>query len=95
MRTKYPRPDTPFDHPRSRNTQNAQDTKNALYDLLENIESGGAFATYGVFFEAPLPDLVLKGYGPIPLAQRDADALCKERTEDNKGKDCIRPGVLN
>ena len=60
--------------------------KKALSDLL--IESAGSFPTSGVYSEAPLPDLVLEGFGPIPLplAERDADALCKKPTKGDEGK---------
>ncbi len=65
--------------------------KTALCDLLDGIESGGSCATSGVFSQAPLPDLSLKGYGPIPLplAQRDADAICKEQAGSDEGKGCM------
>ena len=67
--------------------KNAHDIKTALCNLLDDFKSGGSFATSGVCSEAPLPDLSLQGFGPIPLplAERDADAICKERTEGDKG----------
>lgn len=71
--------------------KNTPDIKTAICNLLNHFESGGSFATSGVCPEAPLPDLSLEGYGPIPLplAPRDADAICQERTEGEKGKDCM------
>ena len=91
MRTKHARADVPFKDLTTRNTKDAHDTKTAPSNLLDSIESGGSFATSGVFSLAPLPDLSLHGFGPIPLplAQRDGDAICKERTEDDEGKGCV------
>lgn len=91
-RKRQARADVPFKDLKARNTQNARDIKKALHNLLENIESGGSFATSGVYSEAPLPDLVFEGFGsiPLPLVERDADALCKERTEDGKGRGLMK-----
>ena len=94
MRTKQcreTRTDAVLNDSRPRDSKNAQDIKSALCNLLEGVESGGSFATFGVCPEAPLPDLSLHGFGPIPLplAQRDADAICKEPTEDDKGSGYI------
>lgn len=75
----------------------ARNTKNVLCKLLDDIESGGggSFVSYGAFNEAPLPDLYLQGFGPIPLplAKRDADALTKSRTGDDKGRRYLVPYV--
>lgn len=72
-------------------TEDSCDIRIALGNLLGDFESGGSFATSGVYSEAPLPDLSLQGYGgiPLPLAQRDAEAICKERTEGELGKDSV------
>lgn len=61
--------------------------RNALDDLLYNFESGGTFATAGTYPEAPLPGLSLRGFGPIPLplTERDAYAIIKQRLEPGKG----------
>lgn len=69
-------------------TLEARDIKNHLYYLLGNLESGDAFATSGVHSKAPLPDLSLHGFGriPLPLAERDADAICREPTDVDQGK---------
>ncbi|KAL9067195.1 MAG: hypothetical protein Q9161_007091 [Pseudevernia consocians] len=66
---------------------NAGDTKNALYNLLYELESGGTFATSGVYAEAPLPGLSLTGFGeiPLPLAERDACAILKKQAAINQG----------
>ena len=65
----------------------ADEIKSTLCELLDGIESGCSFATFGIFPEAPLPGLSLQGYGPIPLplAERDVDAICKEQTEGDDG----------
>ena len=67
---------------------NAGDTKNALYNLLYELESGGTFATSGVYAEAPLPGLSLTGFGeiPLPLAERDACAILKKQAAINQGQ---------
>ena len=54
--------------------------KHTVCELLDGIDSGCSFATFGVYSEAPLPDLSLQGYGaiPLPLTKRDIDAICKE-----------------
>lgn len=77
----------PFQNPKMHERKKAHDVKHAICRLLDNFESGGTFATSGVYSEAPLPDLSLQGYGgiPLPLAQRDAEAICKERTEGEHG----------
>lgn len=64
------------------------DIKNNICEFLDGIESGCSFATSGVFSEAPLPDLYLNGYGsiPLPLAHRDVNNICKERTKGDDGK---------
>lgn len=82
MPTKNARENAPF------KDLNASDTKMVLHNALENIKSGGSFATSGVYSEAPVPDLSLEGFGPIPLplAERDAEAICKEQIEGDKGK---------
>ncbi len=74
-----------------RDNEKARGIKDALCNLLDGIEGGGSFATSGAFAGAPLPDLSLKGYGPIPLplAQRDTDAICKEHAGGDEGKGCI------
>ena len=68
----------------------ASNTRNDLCELLDNIESGagGSFVSYGVFNHAPLPDLDLQGFGPIPLplARRDAHSLTKHRTWAERGR---------
>ena len=71
----------------ARETWIVDDVKLTIGELLDGIESGCSFATFGVFYEAPLPDLFLQGYGPIPLplAERDVDAICRERTEGDDG----------
>ena len=71
----------------TRETLIVDDIKHTICEFLDGIDSGCSFATFGVFPEAPLPDLSLQGYGPIPLplAQRDVDAICKERTEGDDG----------
>ena len=53
---------------------------NNICELLHGIGSGGFFVSSGVYNEAPLPDLCLTSFGPIPLplAKRDADALTRE-----------------
>ena len=68
----------------------ADDLKNALCKSLDNVEGGGSFATSGFYSEAPLPGLSLEGYGsiPLPLAERDVEAICKERVEGDVGKEC-------
>ena len=65
------------------NVEEARNLKTALSNCLDRLDSGGAFATTGVHTEAPLPDLSLPGFGPIPLplAERDASAISEERTE--------------
>lgn len=57
--------------------------KSDIGEFLDGIESGCSFATFGVLSEAPLPDLNLRAYGPIPLplALRDVYGIC-----DNKKK---------
>ena len=66
-----------------RETLIVDDIKHNICEFLDGIESGCSFATFGVFPEAPLPDLFLQGYGPIPLplAERDIGNICKGRTE--------------
>ena len=88
MRTKHTRPDMPSQHPRTHKPKDVGDIKEALQELLENIESAGSFATSGFYSEAPLPGLSLEGYGPIPvpLAERDVEAICKENIEGDVGK---------
>ena len=63
------------------------DIKHTICEVLDGIDSGCSFATSGVYPEAPLPDLSLKGYGPLPLplAKRDVDTICKERTAGDNG----------
>lgn len=63
-------------------------TKNALYNLLDEMESGGTFATSGVYAKAPLPGLSLTGYGeiPLPLVERDACVIIKKQAEIEKSK---------
>lgn len=74
--------------PDTRHTDDASDIEIPLCKFLNGIESGGSFATTGVYSQAPLPDLFLQGYGPIPLplAQRGFDEICEEQTEDHTGK---------
>ena len=68
----------------------ARNTKSDLCELLNDIESGcgGSFVSYGACKQAPLPDLDLQGFGPIPLplAKRDADSLTKSRTGVDRGR---------
>ena len=68
----------------------ARNIKEDLCELLNDIESGGggSFVSYGAFNQAPLPDLCLEGFGPIPLplARRDADSLTRPRTAVDKGR---------
>lgn len=68
------------------------DIKHNICEFLDGIKSGCSFATSGVFFEAPLPDLCLDGYGPIPLplAHRDFNNICKERREGDAGKERVK-----
>ena len=63
------------------------DIKYTICEILDGIDSGCSFATYGSYSEAPLPDLHLRGYGPLPLplTKRDVDTICKERTEGDNG----------
>ncbi len=67
----------------SAGTEAEPEIKTALCNLLDGIESGSSFATSGVYSEAPLPDLHLRGFGtiPLPLTERDADAICNPRTQ--------------
>lgn len=80
---------------KARNSQDAVGIKEALCGLLDKIESGGSTVTAGVYPEAPLPDLFLRGYGPVPLplTQRDAEGMCKERTEGDEGEESMETGV--
>ena len=79
------------------NFMDARNTKNVLCQLLDDIESGGggSFVSHGAFNEAPLPDLCLQGFGPIPLplAKRDADALTQHRIGNDKGRRSLMPYV--
>lgn len=69
----------------------ADDTKNALYNLLDKSESGGTFATSGVYAEAPLPGLSVNGFGeiPLPLIKRDACAIIEKQAAIEKGKSSL------
>ena len=77
----------------TRETLIVDDIKHTICEILDGIESGCSFATFGAFPEAPLPDLFLQGYGPIPLplAERDIDNICKERKEGDDGKGGTQP----
>ena len=72
----------------SAETEDARELKTALCTFLDGIESGSSFATSGVYSEAPFPGLYTRGYGAIslPLAEHDADAMCKNRTEVDGSK---------
>jgi len=63
------------------------DVKDDLYDLLVDCESSGAFATSGIYTEAPLPALLLSDFGSIslPLAERDAEAIFEQRKRIQNG----------
>ena len=71
----------------TRDTLIVDDIKHTICELLDGIKSGCSFATYGAFSEAPLPDLFLRGYGPIPLpmALRDTGNIIKEIEESRDG----------
>ena len=71
----------------TRQTLIVDDIRHNICEFLDGIESGCSFATVGVYSEAPLPDLFLQGYGPIPLplTERDKCNICKERAEDDDG----------
>lgn len=75
-----------------RNMVLMDDIKYTICEILNGIDSGCSFATFGSYSEAPLPDLVLKGYGPLPLplAKRDMDAICKEQTGGDDGTGSMR-----
>ena len=64
------------------------DIKHNICEYLDGIKTGWSFATFGVFLEAPLPDLYLNGYGsvPLPVAKRDIYTICKTETEGDDGK---------
>ena len=80
LRTKHP--SIASKHPKRHELKNPADIKTAIFNLLNYFKSGGSFTTWGVYSEAPLPDLSLEGYGaiPLPLTQRDVEAICRERT---------------
>lgn len=80
MRVKHARPGVLFKEPKAPEPLSARDVQSALCKLLDNIEGGGSIATSGVYSAAPLPGLFFQGYDPVPLplAQCDADAICKD-----------------
>ena len=84
-KANHPKP--PFQTPKMHDTKPAPDIKTALCNLLNRFESGGSFATGGLYSEAPLPDLFLEGYGsiPLPLVERDVEGICQERMEGENG----------
>ena len=47
------------------------------------MNSGGTFATSGIYAEAPLPGLSLTGFGeiPLPLTERDTCAIIKKQAQ--------------
>ena len=61
---------------------------NNICELLDGIGSGGFFVSSGVYNEAPLPDLCLEDFGPIPLplGEDDAEALTRQCTKDDEGR---------
>ncbi|KAM0799822.1 hypothetical protein BDR22DRAFT_933360 [Usnea florida] len=69
-----------------RNILDIEYIENDLCKLLDGVERWGSFVSSGTYNEAPLPDLCLKDFGPIPLplAKRDADALTRECTEGDE-----------
>ena len=71
----------------TRETLIVDDIKHNICEFLDGIESGCSFATFGVYSEAPLPDLFLQGYGsiPLPLAERDIGNICEGRPECHDG----------
>ena len=68
-------------------TKRENDIKYTICEILNGIDSGCSFATFGSYSEAPLPALFLRGHGalPLPLAKRDINTICKERTEGDNG----------
>ena len=92
MRTKQTgrkaeRSELPAKNVMSCETLIVDEIKHNICDFLDGIESGCSFATFGVYSEAPLPDLFLQGYGPIPLplTYRDICNICRGRTEGDDG----------
>lgn len=94
-RTKHTKKDVPLEGPEPRITKDTQDTKSAICNLADDVESEGSFTTSGVYAEAPVPDLFVQGFGPfsLPLAKRDADAICEARTELDEGRGLLEPYV--
>ena len=77
----------------------ARNTRDDLCELLDDIESGGggSFVSYGACRQAPLPDLCLQGFGPIPLplAKRDADSITKHQIGVDKGRRSLVTWEIN
>ena len=88
MRTQRSSLIDPLKKAKEHDAETAQSYKDSLDGLLWRMEGGGSFAASGAYSKAPLPDLFLQGFGPVPLplAQRDAEAICKERTAEDTGE---------
>lgn len=83
MQSKHAAAEVPAENVITPDAWIVDDVKGKICEFLDGIESGCSFATSGVFAQAPLPDLHLDGYGPIPLplAHRDVNNICREGRE--------------